>query len=211
MYTLQVLYTLGSLEEERAIEDEGMLEEGAGRDGLHKARAIFDEVLCGRLKVFGLDHLQTLTVKAKLAGTHLALGDVGTAEREVQQVFKAVNNKGYRRLGLASAAISWMCLSVLIGCASIRAQELEGLPGYEAELKELRRHAGSYAKQMAEGMGNTLGRQHSDTLAAARVWAEVLYAAGDVKAATKVAQRFGIAAAGTYDYTRVGYLGLCGP
>lgn len=158
MYTLQVLYSLGSLEEERAFQDEAMLGEGAGRDGLHKARAILDEVLVGRTEIFGSDHLETLKARARLAGVRLALGDIENAEREAQQVLKVVTNKEYRRLGVASAAIAWMCLSTLTSCAFTKARKLEGLPGSEEELKDLQRLAVSYAKQTAEAMDKTLGR-----------------------------------------------------
>lgn len=211
MYTLQVLYSLGSLEEERAIQDEAMLGEGAGRDGLHKARAILDEVLVGRMEAFGSDHLETLTARARLAGIHLALGDIEDAGREAQQVLQIVTNKEYRRLGVASAAIAWMCLSTLACCTFTKARTLEGLPGSEEELKTLQKLAVSYAKRTAEAMDNTLGREHSDTLDAARLWAEVLYAAGDVKMAARVTQQFGTAAVGTDEITLATYKGLPGP
>jgi tetratricopeptide (TPR) repeat protein len=211
MYTLQVLYSLGSLEEERSIEDEAMLGEGAGRDGLHKAKAIFEEVLAGRIEAFGLDHLETLTVKARLAGVHFALGDVDGSEAEAHQVLKVVTNKEYRRLGVASASISWICLSMLTRATFAKSRKLEGVPGKEEELKELQRLAMSYAKQTVDSMNSMIGRQHPDTLDAARLWTEILHTAGDIKTATKVAQRFGTAAAGADDFTDVAYLGLSGP
>jgi tetratricopeptide (TPR) repeat protein len=211
MYTLQVLYCLGSLKEERAIQDEAMLGPGAGRDGLHKARVILDEVLVGRMETFGSDHLETLTARARLAGIHCALGENDGAGREAQEVLNVVTNKEYRRLGVASAAIAWMCLSTLTSCAFAKARKLKGLPGNEQELKELRRLAMSCAKQMAEAMDKTLGKQHPDTLDAARVWAEALYAAGDFKTATKVTQRFGTTATGSDDFTAVRYKGLPSP
>lgn len=210
MYTLQLLHTLGSLQEERAIEDETALGEGAGREGLHKARAILDDALVGRIETFGPDHLDTLATRARLAGVCLALDEVDNAEKEAQQVLHTVTRKEYRRGGVPSASVSWMCLSTLTGCASAKARKLTRLPGQEGELKQALTLAVNYAKQMAEAMDKTLGRQHLDTLNAGRVWAETLYAAGDVKTAAKVTQRFGIAAPGTDSSTAVRYRGIPG-
>jgi tetratricopeptide (TPR) repeat protein len=207
MYTLLLLYHLGCISEERAMEDEMMLGEGTGRHGLRKARDILHNVLAGRLDFYGAEHLEYLTTRARLAGLYFELGEIENAENQSQQVLKIVSSKQYRRHGVASAAISWMCLSTLSHYASAKARKLERSPGQEKKLKEWQKLAVVYAQRIVEGMDGTLGRQHPDTIDAARLWAETLYSAGDTKTAVKIAQRFGTGTPGIDEFVTVIYKG----
>lgn len=210
MYTLKLLYSLGTLQEDRAAVDEAMLGDGAGRDGFYRAISILDEVLIGRIATLGPDHLETLATRARLAGLHLTLGDSVQGRNESQQVLKIVTRKEYRRAGMVSTAVEWMCLSNLAGCASAKAKELERLPGQDKDMKDERKMAVNYAKQVAEGMEKTLGKQNPDTLNAAKMWAMAVLATGDSKTAGKVAQRFAIAVPGKDDSLNLGYRGILG-
>ena len=208
IHTLQLLYSLGCLAEERAIEDEMMLGKGAGGDGLYKAREILDHVLAGRIECYDPEHLQCLTTRARLAGVYFELGDIEKAANQSQQVYNVVTSKQYRRHGIASAAISWMCLSTLTKHASAKARELEGFPGQAKELKEWQKLAVGYAKRVADAMDGTIGRQHPDTVDAAKVWVDTLYTTGDIRTAAKIAQRFGTGTPGRDDFVTVIYKGL---
>ena len=202
--TLQLQYSLACLSEERAMEDEMMLGKGAGRHGLYKARETLDNVLAGRLECYGSEHLEYLTTRARLAGVNFELGNIENAANQAQQVLDVVTSKAYRGLGIASAAISWMCRSTLTQHALARAHE----PGQEKELKEWLKRAVGHSKRTVEAMDATLGRQHPDTIDAARVWADALHTAGDIKTAAKIAQRFGTGTPGTDEFVAVIYKGL---
>jgi hypothetical protein len=167
--------------EDPAIRDEAMIGEGAGQDGLYKASSILNEVLVGRKKVLGPNQLETLTTKARLAGLHLADRDSEKAQKEAQQVLKIVTGKEYRRAGIISTAVAWMCLSTLARCASSKAKELEVHPGQDKEMREQRKLAVSYSKQAAEAMEKTMGKQHPDTLSAVRMWAMAVLSTGNTK------------------------------
>lgn len=210
MYSLTLLYSLGTLQEDPAIRDEAMVRESAGRDTLYKASSILNKVLLGRIEVLGPNYLKTLTTKARLAGLHLAAGDSEKAKKEVQQVLKTVMAKEYRRPGIISAAIPWKCLSTLARCASSKSKELESHPEQDKEMKEQRKLAVNCSKQSAEAMEQTIGKQHPDILGATRMWAVVVLSTGDTKIVGKIAQRFSMAAPGKDDCGILGYKGIPG-
>jgi hypothetical protein len=190
MYSLTLLYSLGTLQEDPAIRDEAMVREGAGRDAVYRASSILNKVLLGRIEVLGPNYLRTLTTKARLSGLHLA------AAKEAQQVLKTVTAKEYCRPGIISAAVPWKCLSTLARCASSKSKELESHPEQDKEMKEQRKLAVNYSKQAAEAMEQTIGKQHPGTLGATRMWAVVVLSTGDTKIVGKIAQRFSMAAPG---------------
>lgn len=191
-YAYILRYSLGTLREDWAKDDENMLGPGAGHQKFREAKAMLEDVFQGRKIALGEDHLDTLITKARLAAVNGKLGRFNDSEKASQEVLKVVTSKPYQRLGVASAKIAWICLASLGQCAIDRAVELQGRPGTGLQVKEQYRLACAHTKAAVDGMERMLGAKQGLTMAAAVKYAEALDLAGDDKAALRVRQRFGI-------------------
>lgn len=191
-YAYILRYSLATLKEGWAKDDENMLGAGAGYQKFCEAKVMLEDVFQGRKIALGEDHLDTLVTKATLASVNGKLGRFHDSEKASQEVLKLVTSRPYQRLGVASAKIAWICLASLGQCAIDRATELQGRPGAAIQVKEQYRLACTHTKAVVDGMEKMLGAKQALTIAAAVKYAEALELAGDNKAAERVRQRFEI-------------------
>ena len=167
-------YSLATLQEERAEEDETELGTGAGQRRLFEAKAMLEGFMTGRTNVLGRDHLDTVTAQARLAPANRKLARLDDCENAPEKVLKVVTF-AYRRFcgrfGVRSVDMSDESSEMLHGpcCGS------KSLP--DTEKADPKSNSSSLAHKLRlfwKAMKRCSGKSHHRTAAALLQYVELL-------------------------------------